>query len=139
MNFYLYNKVVISNGLSAHAYSREDYGSIGQYYYDNRGAARFKVDYCLLRAGHFVSVCRGTECVQDIGSLVTFLTHNEEMFLAYKMPVATICDDNPLLFFRQVKITQALQEDVLYLVPVRSFLKRKYVYPVSGQYYELIL
>jgi len=139
MNFYLYDKVVISDGLAAHAYTREEYSSLGLFHYDNREIARFKVDYCVLRPGHFVSVCSGPDYVRDVGVLVTMLHHDEDIFLAYKLPASTICEDNPLLFFRRFKLARALNEDVLYLVPIHCFLKRSYVYPVDGQYYEVIV
>lgn len=138
MNFYLFDKVVISDGFSTHTYTREDYSSLGSYHHDNREDARFKVDFCLLRRGHIVSVCNGAKYAEDIGVLVTVLYCNEDTFLAYKRPVSTSCEDNPLLFFKRFRMTQDFNDNILFVVPVRSFIKRKYVYPVGGHYYELI-
>lgn len=138
MNFYLYDKVVIYNGVSTCTYTRSDYSALGLYYYDNRQEVRFKVDYCLLRPGHFVSVCTGADYLQDFGVLVTMLHHNEEIFLAYKRPESTVVEDSPGLFLRRFKVSQAINEDILFLVPANSFLKRKYLYAVDGGYSEVI-
>lgn len=139
IDFYLYDKVEICTGHASRTYKREDYGSLGLYHYDNRDAARFKVDYCVLRRGHVVSLCIGPEYSQDIGVLVTVLHHDEDIFLAYQRPETTVCENVPLLFFKCFKMTKSLNEKILFLVPVQFFVKRMYVYPSDLHWNELIL
>ena len=137
--FYIYDKVILQVEINGRKtlYRREDfYQNLGNYTYTNK--KRFKLDYCTLQEGHYIHVLADNGGGPQVGLFHTILWHEGSAYIAYTMPKVTNYEENRHFVSRSLKITNAIDESVIYVVPKESFLQRAYVYNTDDDYSEII-
>ena len=136
--FYAYDKVIAQDEADRYqTYRREEFFLyLGNYKYAN--SKQLKLDYCILEPGHYIHVLDEDGGQPQVGLFINILWCEGSAFIAYTRPKITHYDQDPRFFCRSLKISNIMEDSVLYVVPKRSFLQRAYVYNVNEDYSEII-